>query len=692
MTNNEICDCARPDIRGGGFGSLCLGCGRDVASEEEELAVSPPSESLDDDSGDEDYDGYDEIGPSDTLPAALPDAEYYESDPDSEDTAFRHRPIELSSDIRLIRLLPSGTYGDEICCNIVHAKLTDCEGLYEALSYTWGNPLQQETMRCNNTRFLGVTQNCADALRDLRHPVHERILWIDAICIDQSQIRERNHQVSLMSDIYSKAKRVVIYTGKDYSALQEHFGVLGSGSTRQLGSDRAQFQHHVSVFLSREWFRRVWVLQEVAMAREAVILFGGGQQSLNWTYLSIARLAALGVDAVDTLGATPPVLQLAQAEYKPLKDIISLLNVAGSCQSSDPRDKIYALLGLLDGANDLGLSADYGKSVEDLHQEVTVLAIKTYNHLDILTYVLARSVPRVTDDGEEEDYFIPHTTWVPNLHNLPREASLARWRRTTATPYATESVAGFAHLAPAANASARYPRRLALQVEILPLDRTDVVELEGHQRGAMYLSNNNSSSMEHVTFVDVGGPSQQAGTFVATAKDVRDALLSRGVLHEQFVLGGGGRSEEEQEQERSSKFWDGCAVLWGGESDGYGHGVKSLKKFSGGRQVRVTMRSVAICPNAMSRKDVICAVRGASVPFVLRRTGEEPGCFQVVGECYLHGFAAASASCAADDYEWLLGAYRKYFDGWQAWEMPEFFDMGTVDGEGRLPWTRVSLV
>ncbi|KAF1969892.1 heterokaryon incompatibility, partial [Bimuria novae-zelandiae CBS 107.79] len=83
---------------------------------------------------------------------------------------------------------------------------------FEALSYTWGDRTSNRSLRKTQGR-LEVTPNCLAALEDRRHQNQGRTLWIDAICINQHSNTEKNHQVPLMNQIYSKATQLLIYIG-----------------------------------------------------------------------------------------------------------------------------------------------------------------------------------------------------------------------------------------------------------------------------------------------------------------------------------------------------------------------------------------------------------------------------------------------------------------------------------------------
>ncbi|OMP82110.1 hypothetical protein BK809_0006420 [Diplodia seriata] len=121
-----------------------------------------------------------------------------------------------------------------------------------------------------------------------------------------------------------------------------------------------------------------------------------GADVLSWSYVWPGRFHVLGLEAVNLENRIPPALMYK--ESRPFKDLVSLLNAARSCSSTDPRDRIYALMGLLKNSDDLNLVADYNKPVEHVYAAVARQAIVKYNHLDILAeaslepYLLRKAV------------------------------------------------------------------------------------------------------------------------------------------------------------------------------------------------------------------------------------------------------------------------------------------------------------
>jgi hypothetical protein len=165
--------------------------------------------------------------------------------------------------IRLLRLMPHGNDRSRIQCELFGYTLQDSgkgSHLYEALSYTWGG----SDKRCSisiGRQNLPVTENLYKALLHLQDRSLERILWIDALCIDQENLEERGQQVQLMSKIYSKAARVLIWLGetahKSDKALETIRIIAEDNSTNSLNDTATQ--QAVLALLERSWFQRIWV-------------------------------------------------------------------------------------------------------------------------------------------------------------------------------------------------------------------------------------------------------------------------------------------------------------------------------------------------------------------------------------------------------------------------------------------------
>lgn len=136
--------------------------------------------------------------------------------------------------IRLLRLLPASRAEDPIHIRIFNYSLTSparTSHLYECLSYVWGSVEDKRTIRVDDAQ-LAVTRNLDGALRRLRDPDLDRILWVDAVCINQDDLEERANQVQIMAMIYAYASRVIVWLGEEADGSKEAMELLREEASR----------------------------------------------------------------------------------------------------------------------------------------------------------------------------------------------------------------------------------------------------------------------------------------------------------------------------------------------------------------------------------------------------------------------------------------------------------------------------
>ncbi|OCK73639.1 HET-domain-containing protein [Lepidopterella palustris CBS 459.81] len=176
---------------------------------------------------------------------------------------YQHLDSKLAQ-IRTLSILP-GEFDDPIHVALQIEPLDDSPQ-YEALSYVWGQELAPLPAVVNGTE-LQITQNLDIALRHLRHPHTNRVLWVDAICIDQSNIAERADQVKLMHRIYHDASTVLIWLGP---AADDSDLAMRSIAGEKFDKEYWQtydFQIQFMEILYRPWFTRIWVIQEFVLGK-----------------------------------------------------------------------------------------------------------------------------------------------------------------------------------------------------------------------------------------------------------------------------------------------------------------------------------------------------------------------------------------------------------------------------------------
>ena len=213
---------------------------------------------------------------------------------------FTYAPIDTTlRDIRLLRLLDRHTPGPP-SCEIFHASLSD-DITYEALSYSWGDPKLQDSILLNGN-ITSVTVNLARALEDIRLDHRIRVLWVDALCINQENTTERNHQVKQMGAIYQKAERVVVWLGRPKS--------LGGVSTLSvldfldkffdLGLEYSAYQPNLKAkwleliaLCELPYWHRLWIVQEIGLAADLHVYHGCSYK--DWKTFSQIRKEVDGV-------------------------------------------------------------------------------------------------------------------------------------------------------------------------------------------------------------------------------------------------------------------------------------------------------------------------------------------------------------------------------------------------------------
>ncbi|KAF3022936.1 hypothetical protein E8E14_005307 [Neopestalotiopsis sp. 37M] len=191
---------------------------------------------------------------------------------------YAYRTLPPSRGIRLLRLLPSEYVTASLRGCLIEYSLEEMyteASSYDALSYVWGDPEMSQAITIDGLK-LPITANLQVALMHLRHRHVERLLWVDQLCIDQNNEEEKENQITLMSQIYACANCVIVWLGeeKDDSdcAMEDLRTVRREWSPE--AEKAQQLSDRVSRLLQRAWFHRIWVLQEVGVARRVQIRCG----------------------------------------------------------------------------------------------------------------------------------------------------------------------------------------------------------------------------------------------------------------------------------------------------------------------------------------------------------------------------------------------------------------------------------
>ncbi|KAL6831916.1 heterokaryon incompatibility domain-containing protein [Trichoderma camerunense] len=198
-------------------------------------------------------------------------------DHEDVENVYRYSPLLGHRHIRLLRLLPDRNENAPLHSQLFDypmLELGDGPHMYEALSYVWGSSQRPHILYIDE-KSLPITANLYEVLLRLRDRMIERILWIDAVCIDQTSIEERGEQIQYMAEIYSKANRVIVWLGEAADNSDQALKSIRMAADEEHQSSRKDTDKQaVLAILERPWFRRIWVLQEVAAAQHIVMMCG----------------------------------------------------------------------------------------------------------------------------------------------------------------------------------------------------------------------------------------------------------------------------------------------------------------------------------------------------------------------------------------------------------------------------------
>lgn len=379
--------------------------------------------------------------------------------------SFQYSPLPPVGWIRLLVIEPASRPAKPLRMRLETCEITN-ELDYEALSYTWGNGFDCWPIRIHGKQMM-IRRNLLMALTALRRSDVPLPIWVDAICINQNDITERNHQVWQIKDIYSKARLVNVWLGDtDVDAVVgldlgmdfirefgdalikrhptasdrikvgstwradskgvglvvsstlsekeffEYYGYLslnlGSG-----GDQNARVQNAIQL-LRNTWWKRIWTLQESVLGRHVMVYCGSKRVPMqNFFEFSYFLFLAMAYERRFSFETLPKDIALrAVFRIADLRDHINgrghvptLLAIDSSWNRAalDDKDKIMALLGLMSWHSDL--RPEYGWDIGRVYRMAIDNVIIEENNLGFLGLISEEDTLRSAD--------LP--SWVPDL-------------------------------------------------------------------------------------------------------------------------------------------------------------------------------------------------------------------------------------------------------------------------------------
>lgn len=268
-----------------------------------------------------------------------------------EDHVYKYPDLDTTEkQIRLLRLRHRAHHG-HLPQYELHTFDLDKAPSYIALSYTWGPVSPTYPIRVNR-RKLQIRANLHAFLQGF---ATRGYIWIDQICIDQSNPEEKNHQVRMMAQIYKDCDSMIIWLGSKNLEFRE-------AADEFIYKPRPQ---SLSILLHDDYFTRLWVVQEVLLARAVRIICRGTAGLVELPWDDVHAIATGGSAWLQQHGNKKAVLALIANQgmnrYEGLRTTIARYS---GYQCENPRDKVYGLLGIV--RSDERLEVDYNKLVQDV--------------------------------------------------------------------------------------------------------------------------------------------------------------------------------------------------------------------------------------------------------------------------------------------------------------------------------------
>ncbi|GKU03867.1 heterokaryon incompatibility protein [Fusarium langsethiae] len=371
------------------------------------------------------------IGSAISRPSVVSTLDY------SDQRPYEYTPLETGF-IRLIRIAPG--HKTIIECEMIQALITNTPQ-YVAISYTWGDVGDTRKVDIEGSR-VPVTVNLYGALEALRQKQSSVLVWADALCINQKNTEERSQHVQLMVQIYANAAFVAIWLGPEDNGSTKAVELLSrlapptsqpipdQDVSRILaeGAENGDLLAAVSLF-GRDYWKRLWVSQEIFHAKRIAVHCG--ETFLPWqSYKSASAILrrhhaellfkAKGPDMrrPDKFSCVQTLIHGGPASLPTLHShvlngegaLLEVLRASRGQSSSDPRDKLYGVLGVLPAHIRHSFRVDYNLSVKDVYTEIVEFLIQTTEKLD----VICESVHFPTNTGSVNlPSFVPDWSHVP---------------------------------------------------------------------------------------------------------------------------------------------------------------------------------------------------------------------------------------------------------------------------------------
>lgn len=603
-------------------------------------------------------------------------------------TLYQYKPLPEGRFIRLLELKP-GDYDDPILFDLRIVEHKNAPA-YEAISYAWGDPKITTRVQCQG-RTIKITKNLCRGLRRMRYKDKPRTLWADAVCIDQSNLAERGHQVAFMGDIYQQAETVLMWLGEAsepgvdeqcaslirdadviYTSLFNANGYSNFIKTRSSKDEITVDEYNLlqdarwmafMTMINSPYFKRLWILQEVGFAESAIVMYGAistafsKMMSLAVTVDQRSSHSFLADHAPEISQAQSQCYVLSQAfqdvwtafraqnkwiEESPILSniryavlhgtedkhlLLWLLNLGRSKNASDPRDYIYALLG------------HPAARVQRAYEPCTIVAPDYTLSTQAVFKALTLQFTRLYDSLE-----VLCTVWHESTADLQCSPSwVTQWNKDPKTAQLNR-YAGAPQLVwgkdPAVMKVQCQGNSLATVGIVFDSVTTCSRSFEYNDRRRLVTTSARGASTRKRV-----NPMHECWSVIeehAVSSRTNDSFLAKQMLETMFAgLNQVSLSDAKAYHLQTSKEDECPALLVAiGEAANEGNARKfehDLAFLWNRRFVMTSNDRMGLAPQIARPGDRCCVIFGCSRPLIIRPVDGAENHYRLVGECYVHG-------------------------------------------------------
>ncbi|KAK0512926.1 hypothetical protein JMJ35_004943 [Cladonia borealis] len=563
--------------------------------------------------------------------------------------------------IRLMYLLPAETSA-VIRIELAHIRLTKEDvPKYEALSYAWGERATPEVIyvgqKGDNT--IAVTRSLHQALSYLRYRDKRRVLWVDAICVDQQHLEERGHQVQRMGDVYSLADRVIVWLGRDDTTSAHAIQLLRTIGSKvevdwitstmkpvlQDDADWADMTNARSYsgqdlfavysLLMRPWFERLWVQQEIHSNRNAVLICG--LDTLSWhdfrkaIFFFYHKWGAFEDERTLYPGLWDRFLliynMVSEGGYWTLG---ALIERTQQCKCSDPRDRVYAVLNMLKTfEKDANIKPDYTKTVSQVYRDVVLSILDNTDKITILGYCQMQDQPLESSDSLQLPSWVPDWTFPRHIQPMMTGHASGNSNAETSNDNDVLWVMG-TYVATIGHVEKIMCDSFASLISAIQgFSQKFLPDIES----ASYVSGGSKINAYYRTlcddfFISQYIPAQPGMPVFQESREWLSSILSPP------------ETDIESDSNVTTDYEPYLNWVW---------------HYTNGRSLFTTEEGhIGLAPGAAKPGDRVCVLLGSDAPFLLHPTGDKQ--YQLVGHCYTHGVMSGEALLGP-----LPGDFRSVF-------------------------------